>query len=45
MNKFVINSRNKSRTRIDDLNLLFNVDSSLEENENEFTLYRNRNNS
>jgi hypothetical protein len=40
--EIVINFRNKNRTRINDLNLLFNVDVSFKKNENDFILYRKR---
>jgi hypothetical protein len=43
--EFVVKFRSKNLTRIDDLNILLNVDVSFSEDENEMTFYRKRNNS
>jgi hypothetical protein len=40
--EIVVSSRSKNRTRIDDLNLLLNVDVSFREDENDFIFYRKR---
>jgi DNA mismatch repair ATPase MutS len=43
--EFVVKSRHKNLTRIDDLNIFLNVNVSFKEDENELTFYRKRDNS